>query len=159
MIIIIIIIHARAREGDAALAMLAEVYADVLGRPMPRFVAAELAERMQAGAQPDMLAAVLEYTGGAPRPSWAYARAVIDRQMGQGVLTASAFRRGVEQYRAERAALPPQHAPIGTAKPQKRVIEQQYEQRPYDPAEDDTLSPEQLAELARLDDKGGQAHG
>jgi len=126
------------------MAMLAEVYQDVLCRPMPHFVAAELAERMQAGAQPDMLAAILEYTGGAPRPSWAYARAVIDRQLARGTRTAAAFRAGVEQYRAARCTQ--------TAQPAKRVQEQQYSQRPYDPAEDDTLSPEQLAELARLAD-------
>lgn len=141
----------RAREGayDGELAMLAEVYQDVLGRPMPRFVASELAERMQAGAQPDMLAAILQYTGGAPRPSWAYARAVIDRQMAMGTRTAAAFKRGVEQYRAARCtetAQPGQPGQYGL----KRVQEQQYSQRPYDPAEDDLLSPEQLAELARL---------
>lgn len=143
----------RAREGtqDGDMAMLAEVYQDVLGRPMPRFVANELAERMQAGAQPDMLAAILEYTGGAPRPSWAYARAVIDRQLAMGTRTAAAFRHGVEQYRAARCAQTDQPGQPGRYGP-RRVQEQLYSQRPYDPAEDDTLSPEQLAELARLAD-------
>lgn len=143
----------RAREGtyDGDMAMLAEVYQDVLCRPMPRFVAAELAERMQAGAQPDMLAAILEYTGGAPRPSWAYARAVIDRQLAMGARTAAAFRAGVEQYRAARCTQTAQPGQPGQYGP-KRVQEQQYSQRPYDPADDDALSPEQLAELARLAD-------
>lgn len=79
----------------------------------------------------------------------------------RGWLTANPKRRktaqGVERFcvswlmrEQDRARAGPAAAPV------KRVIEQQYEQRVYDPAEFEGLSPEQLEELAarRASQKG-----
>jgi len=89
--------HTRARveraldtEKQAAFHTLmhgdfAQVYEDSIGRPMPRVVEREIAEMMEHGISSGLIAAVLEYTAAAPRPSWAYARTVILRNYAKGI--------------------------------------------------------------------------
>ena len=92
--------HTRAREGMVdnqvkqaiestneaiRLGDFAQTYEDSLGRPMPRIVGKEIADMMGRGIAADLIHAVIEYTAGAPRPSWAYARAVILRNWAKGV--------------------------------------------------------------------------
>lgn len=76
-------IHALARKER--IARIGEAYFDVLGRPMPKFVQHEVQRMMDAGVTSGMIVAVLEYTACAPRPSWAYARAVIYRNEERGI--------------------------------------------------------------------------
>lgn len=118
------------------------LYEDVFCRHMPGIVAMEIMTMMAAGAGADLVAEIIRYTAGAPRPSWAYARAVLRRQMAMGTRTAADFA-AREAERAERGL---QNA--GNGMP-KRVIEQCYEQRRYDVAEFGELSEEQLAEMAK----------
>lgn len=118
------------------------LYEDVFCRHMPGIVAMEIMAMMAAGAGADLVAEIIRYTAGAPRPSWAYARAVLRRQMAMGTRTAEDFT-AREAERAERGL----HYG-GNGMP-KRVIEQCYEQRRYDAAEFGELSEEQLAEMAK----------
>ena len=141
---------ARARASIEAVlpAELAVLYEDVFSRHMPAVVAREIMAIMAAGASADLVAEVLRYTAGAPRPSWAYSRAVLRRQMAMGTRTAEEF----AAREAERAENSMQNwGNSGFGKP-KRVIEQLYAQRAYDAAEFGELSEEQLAEMA----KGGR---
>lgn len=118
------------------------LYEDVFCRHMPGIVAMEIMAMMAAGAGADLVAEIIRYTAGAPRPSWAYARAVLRRQMAMGTRTAEDFT-AREAERAERGL----HYG-GNGMP-KRVIEQCYGQRRYDAAEFGELSEEQLAEMAK----------
>lgn len=131
--------RACAREDAGQMQEIAELYEDVFCRHMPGIVAMEIMAMMAAGAGADLVAEIIRYTAGAPRPSWAYARAVLRRQMAMGTRTAEDFA-AREAARAERI-----HA---NGMP-KRVIEQCYEQRRYDAAEFGELSEEQLAEMAK----------
>ena len=131
--------YIRAREhteNDVNVVEIAEMYQDVLGRPMPRFVEREVLTMLDSGIQADMICAVLAYTGGAPRPSWVYARTVLEKQAAMGAHTAADFHGNVCRWRSN-------HAAEGG----KRVIEQQYQQRPVDPRIDDI--PEELLEEMR----------
>lgn len=134
--------RACAREDAGQMQEIAELYEDVFCRHMPGIVAMEIMAMMAAGAGADLVAEIIRYTAGAPRPSWAYARAVLRRQMAMGTRTAADFA-AREAERAERGL---QNA--GNGMP-KRVIEQCYEQRRYDAAEFGELSEEQLAEMAK----------
>lgn len=135
--------RACAREDAGGMPReLLELYEDVFCRHMPGIVAMEIMTMMAAGAGADLVAEIIRYTAGAPRPSWAYARAVLRRQMAMGTRTAADFA-AREAERAERGL---QNA--GNGMP-KRVIEQCYEQRRYDAAEFGELSEEQLAEMAK----------
>ena len=117
--------YIRAREETKnGVQMAAEMYLDVLGRPMPRFVEQEVLGLLDAGIQPDMICAVLAYTGGAPRPSWVYARTVIEKQAAMGARTAEDFNGNVAKWRSSRQA------------GGKRVLQQRYEQRTYGPEMD-----------------------
>lgn len=118
------------------------LYEDVFCRHMPGIVAMEIMAMMAAGAGADLVAEIIRYTAGAPRPSWAYARAVLRRQMAMGTRTAEDFT-AREAERAERGL----H--YGENGMPKRVIEQCYGQRRYDAAEFGELSEEQLAEMAK----------
>lgn len=131
--------YIRAREHTEKgvnVVEIAEMYQDVMGRPMPRFVEHEVLAMLDAGIQADMICAVLAYTGGAPRPSWVYARTVLEKQAAMGARTAAEFHGNVSKWRSSRAA------------GGKRVQEQQYQQRPADPQLDD-VPEDQLAEMRR----------
>ena len=131
--------RACAREDAGQMQEIAELYEDVFCRHMPGIVAMEIMAMMAAGAGADLVAEIIRYTAGAPRPSWAYARAVLRRQMAMGTRTAEDF--------AAREAARAEH--IHANGMPKRVIEQCYEQRRYDAAEFGELSEEQLAEMAK----------
>ena len=91
----------RARGNtNLGMEMVIEMYQDTLGRPMPRYTQMEVQQLMESGVQPDMVCAVLAYTAGAPRPSWAYARAVLDKQVAMGARTAADFQGNVSSWRA-----------------------------------------------------------
>ena len=77
--------YIRARAREERLQKVEEAYYDVFARPMPRFVQREALAMLDRGIEADMLVAVLEYTACAPRPSWAYARAVIIRNEERGI--------------------------------------------------------------------------
>lgn len=88
----------RATEGrmDAALhGDFASVFEDSIGRPLPRIVAREISEMMARGISGGLIMAVIEYTAGAPRPSWAYARAVILRNFAKGINDEDEFNESV----------------------------------------------------------------
>ena len=79
--------HAYARERRA----VDDAYLDVFGRTMPAFVAREVEFLIAHGVQVSMIRAVIEYTACAPRPSWAYARAVLFRNKDRGIVTEQDF--------------------------------------------------------------------
>ena len=79
--------HAYARERRA----VDDAYQDVFGRVMPVFVAREVEFLIAHGVQVGMIRAVIEYTACAPRPSWAYARAVLYRNKDRGIVTEQDF--------------------------------------------------------------------
>lgn len=80
-------VRAHAREMNR----IHDAYEDILGRSMPRFVEEEILGMIADGAEPSFIRAVIEYTACAPRPSWAYARAVIYRNMKKGVTHEGTF--------------------------------------------------------------------
>ena len=135
--------YTRARE-DTTLDVIAEMYLDTLGRPMPRYIQQEAEQLLASGIQADMICAVLAYTAAAPRPSWAYAKAVIEKQAAMGARTAADFHGNVSSWRQARAT--PKPAP---EQPKKRVLEQTYSQRQYGP-EYDEIPEDQLKELKKL---------
>lgn len=84
----------RARE----ILQIDEVYEDVLGRKMPRFVEREILGMLADGAEPLLIRDVLEYTACAPRPSWAYARTVLYRTMERGIYTSLGFAQSLQNH-------------------------------------------------------------
>lgn len=154
--------RARAREGDGTTAndIVEACYYTQLGYSPTPAIKGQIAQMMADGADHSLICAVLEYTAKtAPRPTWAYARSVIERQMVAGSRTADDFCQSVERYLAEKQKKARarvdcyRDGEYFSSRTQwgKRVIEQQYGQREYDPKAYDGLSPEQLAEMAKLD--------
>ena len=146
-------VPAREQAGPEWLTIEGAYYA-AIGYSMTQAIRNQIAALMEQGAAPDLIAAVLEYTAEAPRPSWAYARAVLRRQMDTGTRTAEDFQQSVEAYRrkaAERAAGPDcWSAERGYyASRPRRLPEQCYSQREYGP-ELNGPSPEDIAEAMKL---------
>lgn len=138
-------IRVRAREQiPPEMAEICEMYQDVFDRPMARYYQKQALEYLASGIQADMICAVIAYTGGAPRPSWAYASAVIERQAAQGARTAADFRGNVSSWRSTRSAAPAAAAPQPAP---KCVIEQCYNQRVYTQEDEDRWEQEALAEM------------
>lgn len=90
--------HARARAYayERARREIDEVYLDVFNRSLPAFVRREVEWFLGRGMQPQMIRCVIEYTACAPRPSWAYARAVLYRSMDKHIMTEDEFNRNLE---------------------------------------------------------------
>ena len=86
-----------------------------------------------------------DYARGMDKPM-PYMNRLLESWRGAGVSTVEEAREEHERFQAQAAARAEKPAPGGS----KRVIEQNYEQRAYDPSEDDELSPEQLEEMSRL---------
>lgn len=159
-------------------AQIEEAYTAIYGRKMPPVIRSQIRSLMAQGAMPDLIAAVIEYSAAAPRPSWAYARTVLERQLSMGTRTAEQFEASCMAFRRKAAVkaaawrgkiLPEQNysqreygpecggmsaADIEEAKrlgpSPKRVIEQCYSQREYDPAKVDGPSPEEIAAARML---------
>ena len=87
--------HVRARVRE--IEQIHDAYEDVLGRSMPRFVEREVLGMIADGVEPSMIRDVIEYTACAPRPSWAYARAVIYRNHEKGISSSGAFARSLAE--------------------------------------------------------------
>lgn len=86
--------EAKAHRQATAIALhgdFARAYEDSLGRSMPNIVSREIQGMQAKGISSDLILVVLEYTAGAPRPSWAYARAVILRSYANGINDGEAF--------------------------------------------------------------------
>ena len=161
-----------ARAQDPGWLAIEGAYYATFGRAIAPVIRAQMLSMVEQGAALDLIAAVIEYSASAPRPSWAYARTVLRRQMDMGTRTAAEFVTACSEYRrkaAERAAGPrrvaeqcysqreygPELAGMSAAdieeakrlfpSPPKRVIEQCYSQREYDPAKVDGPTPDEIA--------------
>ena len=161
-----------ARAQDPGWLAIEGAYYATFGRAIAPVIQAQMLSMVEQGAALDLIAAVIEYSASAPRPSWAYARTVLRRQMDMGTRTAAEFVTACSEYRrkaAERAAGPrrvaeqcysqreygPELAGMSAAdieeakrlfpSPPKRVIEQCYSQREYDPAKVDGPTPDEIA--------------
>lgn len=89
--------QARACAYAREMTRMDDAYLDVLGRAMPAFVKREIEFLMGRGVTPGMVCAVIEYTACAPRPSWAYARTVLYRNMEKGILSEPDFMMSLDQ--------------------------------------------------------------
>ena len=74
-------IHARAREEDVntALEEIAELYQDVLGRSIPRFLLKQLSLDLLIGRKAEWYTFALKEAAAAPSPSWRYVEAIVRR--------------------------------------------------------------------------------
>lgn len=104
-----------------------KAYEATYGRKMPPVIRSQIRDLMAQGAMPDLIAAVIEYSAAAPRPSWAYARAVLVRQLAMGTRTAEQFEAACDSYRRKAAEK--------AASWRKILPEQNYSQRDYGPME------------------------
>ena len=81
-------------EYEMAMRWLASYYRDNFERRIPSSVEIEVSELLRAGMERELIEAAIDEAMAAPRPSWAYARAVLARCWRDGIRTVEAFRRG-----------------------------------------------------------------
>lgn len=82
---------ARARTREAVMAELRTYYQDAFGLRCPPVARADMEWFLDAGIAPDVIRLCIDAATLAPRPSWAYARAILRRLRAEGVRT-------VDQY-------------------------------------------------------------
>ena len=83
---------ARARTREAALLHgqyvdCCEYYTESFRRAIPHVVQREIAERIRDGMSADVIRLAMDETQTAPRPSWAYCRAILRRCDLEGIRT------------------------------------------------------------------------
>ena len=103
---------ARARtreEAEARGAMLHGMYVDcceyytrTFRRSIPFVVQREIAERIRDGMSPDVIRTAMDETQTAPRPSWAYCRAILRRCDIEGIKTMADWRASKERFQASK---------------------------------------------------------
>ncbi len=69
-----------------------DAYQDVFRRAVPKCIARYMVDTMDRyGVDSGLFVAAIEYTAGAPRPSWSYARYMVELAISRGCTNAAAF--------------------------------------------------------------------
>lgn len=79
---------------------IARYYRETLGCVMPPMAKRDATAAIEAGLEPQLIMTALDEAAQAPRPSWAYARAILRRLLKEGVYDESAYARRQAQFRA-----------------------------------------------------------
>lgn len=91
-------VRARAR------AEIEQYYCDTFGAPKaPPVAIREIDFALEHGLDPALIMTAMDEAAMAPRPSWAYARAIIRRLLGEGVLTPEAYAQRQARWQARRS--------------------------------------------------------
>ena len=81
-----------------------QYYCDTFGAPKaPPVAIREIEYALDAGLAPELIQTAIDEAALAPRPSWAYARAIIRRLLGEGVLTPEAYAQRQARWAARRS--------------------------------------------------------
>lgn len=103
---VVVLLRARARERSDLKATEkymreVEAFADywraAVGTQLPPVGRGEIADMLDVGMDAELIAEVIDQTSMAPRPSWAYAHAILDRLFFSKIFTIEAYRD--EQFR------------------------------------------------------------
>lgn len=94
--------HAREESQDA-LDMICDCYIDALGRRPAAIIEDEIAEMMAKGVEPCVIMMALDETAAAPRPSWAYCRAILRACIREGATTAQGWRDRQDRWAGRRS--------------------------------------------------------
>ena len=93
-------VRAHARER----AEIEQYYCDTFGAPKaPPVAIREIDFALEHGLEPALIMTAMDEAAMAPRPSWAYARAIIRRLLGEGVLTPDAYAQRQARWQARRS--------------------------------------------------------
>lgn len=99
--------RARAREDETRAKVwrndIAEYYHSTFGAQLPPIARRDIDAAMEAGIQPEVIMICIDEAALAPRPSWAYARAILRKLVAEGCCTE-------EQYKQRQRAWHAQHA-------------------------------------------------
>lgn len=92
--------RARAREADPEVyAMLEDAYLETFDRTLPRAVWDEMEWFMEIGhIQPAVILRALDETCSAPRPSWAYTRAILKHCRRDGALDIEGWEKRQDEH-------------------------------------------------------------
>ena len=88
---------------EEALELIAEAYMDSVGRRMPGIAREECMGFMDARMAPAVILLALDETAAAPRPSWAYCRAILSACAREGIRTAEDYRARNARWSGRRA--------------------------------------------------------
>lgn len=98
--------RARAREGAELRVWMDDIaryYRDTLGCVMPPMAKRDVEAAIEAGLEPQLVIIALDETALAPRPSWAYARAILRRLLREGVYDEQAYNRRQARFKARKS--------------------------------------------------------
>lgn len=92
-------------DYETSLKEVEKAYHDCFCGTMPQPIRNQVLGWIHGGVQADLITAILEYTVcTAPRPSWAYAAAVMRAQLLRGYTVAEQFTSDCREHQAERRA-------------------------------------------------------
>ena len=132
---VVVLLRARARERAqpeltelyrAELDAYADYWRQTIGTQLPPAARRRIAAALAAGIEAALIADLIDQTAGAPRPSWAYCAAIMDRIEREGIKSQADYQAAQERRRA--ATRPA----AGTTGRDSGQDARNYEQRPYD---------------------------
>lgn len=99
--------RARVREEDAAArvweADIAAYYQSTFGAALPPVAKRDIDAAMEAGIEPPVIMICIDEAALAPRPSWAYARAILRKLVSEGCCTEEQYHQRQRAWHARRA--------------------------------------------------------
>lgn len=81
---------------------IAQYYLDTFGVKMPPVAKADVNDALEAGLEPVLVFRALDEAAIAPRPSWAYSRAILRRLVNEGCLTEAAYNARQRKWQSRR---------------------------------------------------------
>lgn len=94
----------RTRARAHAREEVEQYYCDTFGAAVtPPVAVRQIDYALERGMLPEVIMTAIDEAALAPRPSWAYARAIIQRLLAEGVLTPEAYGRRQAQFYARRS--------------------------------------------------------
>lgn len=94
----------RACARTRARAEVEQYYCDTFGAPTaPPVAIRQMDYALEHGMEPELIMTAIDEAALAPRPSWAYARAIIQRLLAEGVLTPEAYAQRQARFYSRRS--------------------------------------------------------
>lgn len=101
---VVVVLRARMRErarGDLQatekymreVEAFADYWRQAVGTQLPPIGRGTIADMLDMGMEAELIAEVIDETSAAPRPSWAYAKAIFERLFWEKIFTVEAFRK------------------------------------------------------------------
>lgn len=136
---VVVLLRARARAREAQkptekymreMEAFAGYWRLAVGVQLPPIGRQRIAERLAEGVEAELIAEVIDQTSAAPRPSWAYCSAILDRLKREGISTLSDYQQRQAARRAGSAFRAWERADGSSERAAEAILRASWDEKP-----------------------------